>query len=83
MSAGPLALSRALELRKLQAAVMSARIVAPASPTIPELARVAGDLQTLLDKRLRPGTPEWVAAMWLEARCHDRIAELAAGKAGA
>lgn len=56
---------------------MNARIIPPARPTVRDLARVAGDLQTLIDTRLQVGSPEWIAAMWLEARCHDRISAMA------
>jgi hypothetical protein len=59
---------------------MNARIIPQSGPSIPELARVAGDLSDCID-RLRIGSPEWIAAMWFEASCHDRISELADRKA--
>lgn len=55
---------------------MNARITPPTRPTIRDLARTAGVFQTLIETKLQPGTPAWIAAMWFEARCHDRISEL-------
>jgi hypothetical protein len=54
---------------------VNARIIPPATPTIRELARVAGDLQDIM-ARIEPHSPPWIAAALLEKRALREVSRL-------